>query len=60
MFPVTANAGVGLGYRIVQYGRFRVRAEAGARAYVPLFTESSLDIPTPHGVAATLGLGAGY
>lgn len=60
IFPVTANAGVSVGYTLVEAGRFRLRGEAGVRGYLPLFTDSALKLPTPHGLAATIGIGAGY
>lgn len=57
-FEVTGN--VAAGYTFVHKGRFRARAELGLRGHVPLFTDSRFELPNPHGIGATFGIGAGY
>lgn len=57
-FEITGN--VALGYTFARKGRFRSRAELAVRAHVPLFTDSTLELPSPHGLAATFGVGAGF
>ena len=60
IFPFEATGSVALGYTLVQKGRFRSRAELGVRAHVPIFTESKVELPSPHGIGATFGIGAGF
>jgi hypothetical protein len=60
LFPFTASASVALGYTFVRKGSFRSRAELAVRGHVPLFTESTIELPTPKGIGATIGIGAGF
>jgi hypothetical protein len=59
-FPFTANAGVSVGYYLVEDGRFRVRAEVGMRGWLRLSEASKYELVTPHGIAGTIGIGAAY
>ncbi len=60
LFPFEATGSVAVGYTLVKKGRFRSRAELGVRAHVPIFTDSTLELPPPRGIGATFGIGAGF
>lgn len=60
MFPFEAVGDVELGYSFVHAGRFRARAELALRGHLPLFTDSKFELPSPHGLGATLGVGVGF
>jgi len=60
MVPFEITGNVAVGYTFVHKGRFRARAELGVRAHVPVFTDSTLDVPTPRGIGTSFGIGAGF
>ncbi|HEY5922034.1 MAG TPA: hypothetical protein VIV11_10210 [Kofleriaceae bacterium] len=59
-FPFEVTSNVALGYRFAEKGRFRARAEVAVRGHLPLFTDSTFELPSPQGIGATFGIGAGY